>query len=125
MSSASGTESHTEDNSGRLVDSAEDKKSILPRKANKVSTKLYVASYNIRTMSTPERLEHLEKELEDIKWDILGLCETTLQEEKSTLLRSGHLLYQNKSDTNLGVGGVGILINKKSYSIGLEMCFSF
>lgn len=66
---SSGTESHAEDNSGRLVDS---EVWILPIKANSHNETIWL--YNIRTISASERQEHLEKELEDIEWNILGLA---------------------------------------------------
>lgn len=55
----------------------------------------------------------LEKELEYIKWDILGLCETRLPGEKMTVLKSGHVLYQNNAANPKGQGGVAFLINKR------------
>ncbi|XP_044755023.1 uncharacterized protein LOC123313977 [Coccinella septempunctata] len=64
-------------------------------------------------MRTSERLIQLEKELEHIKWDIVGLCETRLPGEKTTVLKSGHMLYQNNAANPSGQGGVAFLINKR------------
>lgn len=53
----------------------------------------------------------LESELKDIKWDLLGLSETRLQEDV-TALKSGLILYQKNAHTDSNIGGVTILINK-------------
>lgn len=115
VSNAKRVESHTDLRSVCLTsDSGGGKNSINHKKQHKLNvTNIYIATYNIRTMSTPEILVKLEEELEHIKWDILGLCETRLPGEKTTTLKSGHILYQNNSIQPRGQGGVAFLINKK------------
>lgn len=72
--------------------------------------KLHLPTYNIRTMRT-EHLEELEVELSHIKWNILGLCETRLPDEKCITLKSGHLLYRNNREENSHIGGTAIMIH--------------
>jgi len=43
--------------------------------------KLLLATYNIRTMRLDDHLKGLEQELQKIKWNILGICETCLKGE--------------------------------------------
>lgn len=107
VSRVNNSESHTEQ-SVSLTDSG----------GGKYSTKInpsyfYIATYNIRTMRTQEHLDELEQELNNIKWDILGLCETRLPGEKCTTLKSGHTLFQKNSEENSHIGGVALLINKR------------
>lgn len=64
-------------------------------------------------MRTEDHLEELEQELEAIKWDIIGLCETRLQGEKKTTLKSGHTLYQNNTNENYSQGGVAFMVNRR------------
>ena len=40
------------------------------------ASSIYIATYNIRSLSSEERLLELEEELKEIKWDIIGLAET-------------------------------------------------
>ncbi|XP_050306277.1 craniofacial development protein 2-like [Anthonomus grandis grandis] len=74
--------------------------------------KFHLATYNIRTMRSTEHLEELEVELSHIKWNILGLCETRLPDEKCITLNSGHLLYRNNREDNTHIGGTAIMIHK-------------
>lgn len=115
VSSVKHAKSHTDVRSVCLTsDSGGGKNSINRNEQHKINaTKMYIATYNIRTMSNPEHLVKLEKELEHIKWDVLGLCETRLPGEKTTILKSGHILHQNNSVERTGQGGVAFLINKK------------
>lgn len=73
---------------------------------------LWIATYNIRTMRLDEHLEELEHELQLIKWSVLGICETRLMGEAGTVLKSGHMLYQNNSINNTHNGGVAIMVHK-------------
>lgn len=109
-------ESHTDFRSVSLTsDSGGGKNSINQReRQHKLNaTNIYIASYNIRTMSNQEALFKLENELENIKWDVLGICETRLPGEKTTTLKSGHILYQKNHIEPKGQGGVAILVNKR------------
>ncbi|XP_044760870.1 craniofacial development protein 2-like [Coccinella septempunctata] len=124
VSSAESTESHTDGKSVCLIsDSGGGKNSIYRSKPHKSHNipKIYLATYNIRTMRDPEHLVKLEEELEHIKWDIVGLCETRLPDEETTVLKSGHLLYQNNGTSQKGQGGVAFLINRKLKHLITEM----
>ncbi|XP_050315572.1 craniofacial development protein 2-like [Anthonomus grandis grandis] len=102
--------SHTS-NKISLKDSGGGKNSSPPLlKQNKF--KLHPTTYNIRTMRSTEHLEELEVELSHIKWNILGLCETRLPDEKCITLKSGHLLYRNNREENTHIGGTAIMIHK-------------
>ncbi|XP_072375694.1 uncharacterized protein [Diabrotica undecimpunctata] len=71
-------------------------------------------------MRTQEHLDELEQELSNIKWDIIGLCETRLPGEVCTILKSGHHLYQKNFVENHHIGGVAFLINKRApYKVSL------
>ncbi|KAK4873278.1 hypothetical protein RN001_015307 [Aquatica leii] len=93
------------------MDSGRDKK--LFRKQQGSTKRLFIATYNIRTLRTEEHLEELERKLQHIKWDIIGVSETRLLGENKTSLISGHILYQKNSDVNHHIGGVGFMVNKK------------
>jgi len=111
-SRADGSESRI-DSSVCLEDSGGGKNSILGNTIRKQKPKkIYIATYNIRTMRLEEHLTSLERELENIKWDILGISETRLTGEATTTLRSGHVLFQKNSEAT-HLGGVAILIHKK------------
>lgn len=97
-----------------LTDSGGGKNSQISINNRKLpSTKLHIITYNIRTMKSAERLVELEEELTHIKWDIVGLCETRLPEEKCTTLKTGHILYQNNGEEDTHLGGVAILVHRK------------
>lgn len=74
---------------------------------------VHIASYNIRTMRAEEHLTNLEKELKNIKWDVLGISETRLSGEAITILKSGHLLFQRNSNEGAHIGGVALMIHKR------------
>lgn len=71
-----------------------------------------LATYNTRTLNSDSRMEELERELEHINWDILGICETRIKGEKCIKLKSGNTFYRKNSDES-SLGGVAILISKK------------
>ena len=54
------------------ADRANEKKAKQRQKA----TIIHLATYNTRTLRTDEDMEHLLEELKNIKWDIIGLCES-------------------------------------------------
>lgn len=113
VSNAKHAKPHTGHRSVRLTSDSGGGKNSISHKHKTNATNIFVATYNIRTMSTPESLVKLEKELEYIKWDVLGLCETRLPGEKTTTLKSGHMLYQSNSIGPKGQGGVAFLVNRK------------
>lgn len=72
----------------------------------------YERTYTVRTIRTEVNMVEFEEELKNIKWHIIGLCETRLPGERMATLKSGHILYQNNSDRIHHLGGVAFLINK-------------
>lgn len=83
------------------------------RKSSRRKKCLYLATYNIRTMRLEEHLESLEKELRSIKWDVVGISETRIGGEASSILKSGHLLYQKNQEINHHIGGTAIIIHRR------------
>jgi hypothetical protein len=73
--------------------------------------KLDIGTYNCRTLREEDKVIEIENELENIKWDIIGLCETKRKGEELTELKSGHRLY-NYGETITRTIGMGFLINK-------------
>ena len=73
-------------------------------------TNLDFCTYNVRTLLDDDKITELEHEIQNLKWDIIGLSEIRRGEEKIQL-NSGHILfwkgYENKSEE-----GVGFLIIK-------------
>lgn len=47
---------------------------------------LQIITYNVRTLSTTYKLQELEEELKFLRWDILGISEHKLKEEKELIL---------------------------------------
>ena len=74
MGRAQCSESHLDASS--LMDSGGGKNSISTWKKPEQIRELHVATYNARTLRTKDHLEELEREVESIKWDIVGLGET-------------------------------------------------
>lgn len=79
-----------------------------------VKTKLPQVSRVLNSQShTDTSVSSKEQELNHIKWDVVGICETRLPGEENIVLRSGHILYQQNSDIHHHIGGVAFIINKK------------
>lgn len=76
-------------------------KSSKNRKLKQGRRTFYIASFNIRTMKLDEHLTNLENELQNIKWDVLGISETRRGGKAATILKSGHILFQRTSDVNV------------------------
>jgi len=70
-----------------------------------------IATYNVRSLSSEERLLELEEELKEIKWDVIGLAETRRRGESIKKLASGNILFTNGKKDKCQ-SGVGFLINK-------------
>ncbi|XP_070162999.1 craniofacial development protein 2-like [Polyergus mexicanus] len=90
-----------------LTDSGRGKNSIQGQKSKKI---ILIATYNIRTMRL---VEGLKRELDNIRWDVLGISETRLAGEATMVLHSGHLLFCRNSEVNHHRGGVALLIHRK------------
>ncbi|GBP15862.1 Craniofacial development protein 2 [Eumeta japonica] len=69
--------------------------------------KLYIATFNTKTLRTPEALLELEKALMDLKWDILSISELRRAGE-SIEEHAGYILF-NKGKTG-GQRGVGFMV---------------
>lgn len=70
---------------------------------------LKICTINARTLRTDEKLLELEHELQDINWDIVGICETKRKGENLVKLESGNTFYCRGMD-NASKHGVGFLI---------------
>ena len=75
-------------------------------------TKLFIATYNTRTLRHEERIESLEEQLKEIKWDIIGISEKRKKGECLAERKNGHLIY-NMGNNNEAKNGVGFVINKR------------
>lgn len=73
---------------------------------------MQIASVNVRTLSSDQKLVELEEELEKIKWDIIGLSEIRRRGEDQMTLKSGHIFHY-VGETHKSEGGVGFIIHKK------------
>ena len=80
-------------------------------KLNKIkpSKKLHIITYNVRSLSSYERLLELSEALKEIKYDVIGLCE---------IRRAGNKIeeYENfilfHTGLNPGIYGIGFLVKK-------------
>lgn len=72
---------------------------------------LALATHNIRTLRTDEKIVELEEELSKMRWDILGLSEIRREGQDTIILDSGNLLFFREGDRK-SQGGVGFLVRK-------------
>lgn len=63
-------------------------------------------------MASEEKIIELQEELQNIKWDVIGISEVRRKGEGQLTLRSGHLFYYVGAE-DTAVGGVGFLIHRK------------
>lgn len=74
--------------------------------------KLQIASVNVRTLLSDEKLYELEEELKKVKWDVVGLSEIRRRGEEQLTLKSGHLFhYIGQPDKS--EGGVGFILHRQ------------
>ncbi|XP_045460954.1 uncharacterized protein LOC123671253 [Harmonia axyridis] len=106
------SESRTDVKSVCPMDSGGDNYLAKKPKKNKSNKILYISTYNVLSLLSEERLTELECELENIKWDIVGLSEVRRRGEQLITLKSGHSFYY-VGDDNSSVGGTGFLIHKR------------
>ncbi|KAH1019641.1 hypothetical protein HUJ04_009432 [Dendroctonus ponderosae] len=72
---------------------------------------MHIASYNVQTLSSEANILEIEVELNDIKWDIVGVSEVKRRGEDQITLRSGHTFhFKGEEDSS---GGVGFFVHKK------------
>lgn len=67
-------------------------------------------SFNTRTLSSPESVVELLEITERTKFDIMCLCETRMDTDKTDTTPEGHLLIRGARDSTTRAGGVGFLI---------------
>lgn len=70
---------------------------------------IYISTLNVRSLSSPERLLELEKALEDIKWDIIGISEMRRMGESIEEYENFILYYKGETP---GLYGVGFIVKK-------------
>ena len=75
---------------------------------------LNVCTYNVRTLRKEDELGRLTDEVEDIKWDIIGLCETYRKGEGLSEIRAGYWMYEiGKTEDSPDTKGLAFLIHSK------------
>jgi len=74
--------------------------------------KIYISTYNVRTLKDDDRETELLHELKEtkIKWHIIGLAETRRKGEQLVNTEDGHILYTIGGDTSQR--GVGFLVHR-------------
>ncbi|GBP21614.1 Craniofacial development protein 2 [Eumeta japonica] len=79
-------------------------------KQRKKCTPTKICTYNVRSLSTRERLLELENSIENIEWDIIGLAEVRRMGQAIEEHENYILCYIGET---VGLHGVGFLIKKK------------
>ena len=75
----------------------------------------YVCTYNVRTLRTEDDLDRLIDEVEQIKWDIIGFCETYRKGEGLLEIGAGYWMYEiGKTEDNPDAKGFAFLIHPKN-----------
>lgn len=70
---------------------------------------IHIATFNARSLRTPEKLQELELALSDIKWDIIGISE--MRRYGEGIEDYGNFILHYKGETP-GLYGVGFLVKK-------------
>ena len=87
---------------------------MVERRREKYATHVDIFSYNVRTLSSDEKLDHLLEEIKKIEWDIIGLCETYRKGEGLSTIEKGHYVYEiGKTEDYPNAKEVALLVNKK------------
>ena len=75
--------------------------------------KLSICTYNTRTMSHQDDLDRLLDQLNDIEWNVVGLCETKKRGEGLTELPCGTRMFDvGKTEDRPHAKGLAFLVNK-------------
>ena len=75
--------------------------------------KIHVCTYNTRTLRTDDDTSRLVEELGNIKWHVVGLCETKRRGEGLRELSRGSWMYEaGKTEDNPNAKGLALLISK-------------
>ena len=70
-------------------------------------------AYNTRTLRTDDDTSRLVEELGNIKWHVVGLCETKRRGEGLRELSGGSWMYEvRKTEESPNAKGLALLINK-------------
>lgn len=80
-----------------------------PKGKKSTNKTLHIATLNVLTLRTDERLEELENALQNIKWDILGLSE--IRRLGDTIQEHRDYIFYYKGETK-GLYGVGFIVKK-------------
>ena len=88
---------------------AEDSKN--PRVQQNCLKHLNIGTLNVRTLRDEGKLEELILELENIKWNIIGLCEIRRKDEGLLDVKNGHQLYYRGTSDGRN-SGVGFIITR-------------
>ncbi len=88
-------------------------------KRKEQSYKLNILYYNCQGLATEERLYELEKALENVKWDILGISEVRRVGENLIKRTNGNIFYYYGKTK--GFRGVGFYVNEKWRSSIIEL----
>ncbi|KAJ0180391.1 hypothetical protein K1T71_003795 [Dendrolimus kikuchii] len=89
---------------------------VAQNKTNKKAQLIHIATYNVRTLSTYDRLLELEEAIKEIKFDIIGISEVRRLGTKIEEYENFILCYIGHTP---GKYGVGFIINK-SYKNYIE-----
>ena len=73
------------------------------------NAKIHVCTYNTRTLRTEDDTSRLVEELGNIKWRVVGLCETKTRGQRLRELSGGHGCMKQE---NANAKGLALLINK-------------
>ena len=67
---------------------------ILNKTLETANTTLNITTFNVRTLKAEEKLDSFEKQLSEIKWEVVGLAEVEITREGFVEKRTGNILYQ-------------------------------
>ena len=76
------------------------------------NAKIHVCTYNTRTLRTEDDTNRLVKELGNIKWHVVGLCETTKGEGLRELSGGSWMYETGNTEESPNAQGLALLINK-------------
>lgn len=63
---------------------------------------MHIVTYNLRTLSLKENLLNLKRELNYIKWDVVGESEIRRKGEEHIIPKSGHQQFYKGNEVRTG-----------------------
>ena len=78
-----------------------------------------LATWNVRTLNQTGKCEELTHELENYRWDMVGLCEVRWKNFGEHQTEDGHVLYYS-GESDKHTNGVGFLVNRTIKNCVLE-----